>query len=130
MRLLAGGAILAVKGLGGYHLACDATNPEAVALLRRRKARGDKPFAVMARSLDDLWHLVRIGAEERSLLDGATRPIVLLRRRREVPVAGAPRPADSVAPGSPDLGVMLPYTPCTTCCSDCPATPRDPYCSS
>lgn len=129
-RLLAGGAILAVKGLGGYHLACDATNPEAVALLRRRKARGDKPFAVMARSLDDLWHLVRIGAEERSLLDGATRPIVLLRRRREVPVAGAPRPADSVAPGSPDLGVMLPYTPCTTCCSDCPATPRGPRCSS
>lgn len=116
-RLLAGGAILAVKGLGGYHLACDATDPAAVALLRRRKARGDKPFAVMARNLDDIEHLVRIGAEERSLLAGATRPIVLLRRRTEArevlveEVPGAPRPADSVAPGSPDLGVMLPYTP-------------------
>ncbi|MER5339826.1 carbamoyltransferase HypF [Streptomyces mirabilis] len=125
-RLLAGGAILAVKGLGGYHLACDATNPEAVALLRRRKARGDKPFAVMARSLDDLWHLVRIGAEERSLLDGATRPIVLLRRRREVPVAGAPRPADSVAPGSPDLGVMLPYTPLHHLLFGLPGDPEGP----
>ncbi|GGN50676.1 carbamoyltransferase [Streptomyces albiflavescens] len=111
-RLLASGAILAVKGLGGYHLACDATDPAAVALLRRRKARGDKPFAVMARSVDDIEHLVRLGPEERSLLAGATRPIVLLRRRTQAPVApGAPRPAESVAPGSPDLGVMLPYTP-------------------
>lgn len=90
----------------------------------------------MARNLDDIEHLVRIGAEERSLLAGATRPIVLLRRRTEArevlveEVPGAPRPADSVAPGSPDLGVMLPYTPCTTCCSVCPATPRGPGCSS
>lgn len=85
----------------------------------------------MARSLDDIEHLVRLGPEERSLLAGATRPIVLLRRRMEELVApGAPRPAESVAPGSPDLGVMLPYTPCTTCCSACPATPRAPGCSS
>ncbi|MFD7470662.1 carbamoyltransferase HypF [Streptomyces sp. NPDC059837] len=125
-RLLADGAILAVKGLGGYHLACDATNPAAVDLLRRRKARGDKPFAVMARSLDDLWHLVRIGAEERSLLVGATRPIVLLRRRTEVPVAGAPRPADSVAPGSPDLGAMLPYTPLHHLLFGLPGDPEGP----
>ncbi|MFI5812062.1 carbamoyltransferase HypF [Streptomyces sp. NPDC051643] len=108
-RLLADGAVLAVKGLGGYHLACDATNPDAVALLRRRKARGDKPFAVMARSLDDIGHLVRLGAEERGLLTGAARPIVLLRRETGGP--RAPWPAESVAPGSPDLGVMLPYTP-------------------
>ncbi|MFE0516756.1 carbamoyltransferase HypF, partial [Streptomyces sp. NPDC058964] len=108
--LLASGAILAVKGLGGYHLACDATDPGAVALLRRRKSRGDKPFAVMARGLDDIEHLVRLGAEERGLLTGARRPIVLLRRRADAGAAG-PRPADTVAPGSPDLGIMLPYTP-------------------
>ncbi|MFD5430057.1 carbamoyltransferase HypF [Streptomyces sp. NPDC127084] len=111
-RLLADGAILAIKGLGGYHLACDATNSTAVALLRRRKARGDKPFALMARDPATVEHLVTIGAVERELLTGNVRPIVLLRRRAEpLSRAGAPRPADEVAPGSPDLGVMLPYTP-------------------
>lgn len=111
--LLAGGAILAVKGLGGYHLACDATNEEAVARLRRRKARGDKPFAVMVRRTADVEHLVRLGPEERNLLEDAVRPVVLLRRRRTDPAYAphAPRPAEAVAPGSPDLGVMLPYTP-------------------
>ncbi|OIJ65263.1 carbamoyltransferase HypF [Streptomyces mangrovisoli] len=108
--LLADGAVLAVKGLGGYHLACDATNQAAVALLRRRKARGDKPFALMARDVEAVEHLVRVGEEERALLTGAARPIVLLRRRGGGLAAGA-RPADAVAPGSPDLGVMLPYTP-------------------
>ncbi|MFD7876026.1 carbamoyltransferase HypF [Streptomyces sp. NPDC059766] len=112
--LLAAGAVLAVKGLGGYHLACDATNPDAVAALRRRKARGDKPFAVMARTVDDIAHLVRLGPEERTLIEGAARPVVLLRRRTGPdPQArpGAVRPAAAVAPGSPDLGVLLPYTP-------------------
>lgn len=110
--LLSDGAVLAVKGLGGYHLACDATNEEAVARLRRRKARGDKPFAVMARRTADVEHLVRLSPEERELLEGGVRPVVLLRRRPDpVSAAGAPRPAESVAPGSPDLGVMLPYTP-------------------
>ncbi|MGW0875600.1 carbamoyltransferase HypF [Streptomyces sp. NPDC002740] len=110
--LLSGGAILAVKGLGGYHLACDATNEAAVARLRRRKARGDKPFAVMARSAADVEHLVRLGPEERNLLEDGVRPVVLLRRRPDpVYTAGAPRPAEAVAPGSPDLGVLLPYTP-------------------
>ncbi|MEU6071753.1 carbamoyltransferase HypF [Streptomyces sp. NPDC047082] len=108
--LLARGAIVAVKGLGGYHLACDATDPGAVALLRDRKSRGDKPFAVMARSLDDIEHLVRLGPEERALLTGACRPIVLLRRRTPTGPA-KPWPAKTVAPGSPDLGIMLPYTP-------------------
>ncbi|MEU5634014.1 carbamoyltransferase HypF [Streptomyces rishiriensis] len=110
--LLARGAILAVKGLGGYHLACDATDPAAVALLRRRKARGDKPFAVMARTADDVRHLVRLGPEERSLLEGRARPVVLMRRRPDAScTAGAPQPAEAVAPRSPDLGVLLPYTP-------------------
>ncbi|MFF3327506.1 carbamoyltransferase HypF [Streptomyces sp. NPDC002889] len=110
--LLSEGAILAVKGLGGYHLACDATNSAAVALLRRRKARGDKPFALMARDIADVDHLVHVDDAERELLTGSVRPIVLLRRRAE-PLArpGAPRPSEAVAPGSPDLGVMLPYTP-------------------
>ncbi|GAA3528774.1 carbamoyltransferase HypF [Streptomyces osmaniensis] len=110
--MLARGAILAVKGLGGYHLACDATNADAVSLLRRRKARGDKPFAVMARAASDVEHLVRLGPEERRLLEGPARPVVLLRRRPDPAYPeGGPRPAGAVAPGSPDLGVMLPYTP-------------------
>ncbi|MFD7436245.1 carbamoyltransferase HypF [Streptomyces sp. NPDC059861] len=110
--LLAEGAVLAVKGVGGYHLACDATDPAAVAELRRRKARGDKPFALMAGDVADVEHLVRVGPVERELLTGRVRPIVLMRRRAGGrPAPGAPVPSDGVAPGSPDLGVMLPYTP-------------------
>ncbi|MFF3895466.1 carbamoyltransferase HypF [Streptomyces sp. NPDC001812] len=110
--LLAAGAILAVKGLGGYHLACDATDPRAVAELRRRKARGDKPFALMARDVADIAHLVHAGPAERELLTAKERPIVLMRRRRTgAQDSGRPWPAREVAPGSPDLGVMLPYTP-------------------
>ncbi|GAA3506417.1 carbamoyltransferase HypF [Streptomyces prasinosporus] len=110
--LLAAGGVLAVKGLGGYHLACDATRPQAVDALRRRKARGGKPFALMARDVGDVEHLVHLGAAERDLLTGRARPVVLLRRRAGVrPAPGLPLPADSVAPGSPDLGVMLPCTP-------------------
>ncbi|WP_217242558.1 carbamoyltransferase HypF [Streptomyces sp. AC555_RSS877] len=110
--LLARGAILAVKGLGGYHLACDATDAEAVSRLRRRKSRGNKPFALMARSADEVGHLVRLSAEERAMLESGMRPIVLLRRRTNPSYeAEAVRPAEAVAPGSPDLGVMLPYTP-------------------
>jgi len=110
--LLAAGGIVAVKGIGGYHLACDAANSRAVGELRRRKARGGKPFALMAREVADVAHLVRIGPAERELLTGRVRPIVLLRRRTGVTGApGALVPADTVAPGSPDLGVMLPYTP-------------------
>ncbi|MGW1101466.1 carbamoyltransferase HypF [Streptomyces sp. NPDC002540] len=111
-ELLSRGAIVAVKGLGGYHLACDATNPLAVAELRHRKARGDKPFALMVRGVDDIEHVVRASAAERALLTDVARPIVLLRRRaRAAAVPGAPVPSDNVAPGSPDLGVMLAYTP-------------------
>nr|WP_223243328.1 carbamoyltransferase HypF [Streptomyces sp. CBMA123] len=105
-RLLAGGAILAIKGLGGYHLACDARDADAVALLRRRKRRGDKPFALMARDLATVEGLLPVGPVERELLTGAVRPIVLLRRS-----GGCTARLPAVAPGSPDLGVMLPYTP-------------------
>ncbi|MFI8966339.1 carbamoyltransferase HypF [Streptomyces sp. NPDC053493] len=110
-RMLAAGAILAVKGLGGYHLACDATDPDAVAELRRRKARGDKPFALMAADLADVERLAHLGPLERELLTGRVRPVVLLRRRDDTAPPQAPVPAPAVAPGSPDLGFMLPYTP-------------------
>ncbi|MFF1838815.1 carbamoyltransferase HypF [Streptomyces sp. NPDC058231] len=111
-RLLAGGSVVAVKGLGGYHLACDAENSDAVTLLRRRKARGDKPFALMARDIDAIAPLVLLGDEERSLLTGGVRPVVLLRRRAGArPGHGDPWPSEAVAPGSADLGVMLAYTP-------------------
>ncbi len=98
-RLLAG-EILAVKGLGGYHLACDARDEPAVARLRARKDREDKPFAVMTAAPEAL---VELDEAERELLASPARPIVLARRLGGV--------APSVAPGTPWLGVMLPYTP-------------------
>lgn len=130
-RLLSDGAVLAVKGLGGYHLACDAENSAAVSLLRRRKARGDKPFAIMARDIDDVAHLVHVGGEERALLTGGVRPVVLLRRRagaRPDPrTPGRPMPSPHAAPTSASCS----RTPrCTTCCSACPVTRRDRACSS
>ncbi len=100
--LLRGGAVVAVKGLGGWHLACNAADEDAVARLRGRKRREDKPFALMA---SEPGRLALIGEAEAELLDSRRRPIVLLRRRADAPVAAA------VAPGSPWLGVMLPYTP-------------------
>lgn len=105
-RLLAGGAIVAVKGIGGYHLACDARNETAVATLRQRKQRGDKPFAVMVRDLAAARELADIRDEELALLTGPQRPAMLLRRSPGADVLGP-----SVAPGSPDLGLILPYTP-------------------
>ncbi|MFC4033506.1 carbamoyltransferase HypF [Streptomyces polygonati] len=110
-ELLAAGRIVAVKGLGGYHLACDARNEAAVAELRRRKRRGGKPFAVMVRDLEVAAGLVTLTGDEEELLSGVRRPIVILPRRRDPgdrPEAVLP---ESVAPGSPDLGLMLPYTP-------------------
>jgi hydrogenase maturation protein HypF len=104
-QALAGGAILAVKGLGGYHLACRCDDEGVVAALRARKHREDKPFALMAPSLPAARALVELTPAEEALLTGRARPIVIARRR-----AGA-LVAPSVAPGSPDLGVMLPYTP-------------------
>ena len=108
---LASGAILAVKGLGGYHLACDARNTAAVAELRRRKGRGNKPFALMVASIGVARELVNITEGEEDLLSGVRRPIVLLPHRD---VDTARHVAASVAPGNPSLGVMLPYTPLHT----------------
>lgn len=155
-NLLRDGGILAVKGIGGYHLACDATNEAAVAELRKRKRRGDKPFAVMVPDLDTARAIVEIDAAAAALLTSPARPIVLLARRDvassaptevdsatavRVPAAGVAAPggvaqvgaidglvgeaqrrdagaavggvipAPSVAPGNPDLGVMIAYAP-------------------
>ncbi|WP_405754068.1 carbamoyltransferase HypF [Streptomyces sp. NBC_01411] len=107
-ELLADGRIVAVKGLGGYHLACDARNDTAVAELRRRKRRGGKPFAVMVADTAVAAELVTLTGDEERLLTGVRRPIVLLPRRGTPEGAGV---SSSVAPGSPDLGLMLPYTP-------------------
>ncbi|HSD81758.1 MAG TPA: carbamoyltransferase HypF, partial [Solirubrobacteraceae bacterium] len=102
---LAAGRIVAVKGLGGFHLACRAADEDAVAALRARKHREDKPFAVMVGSLDAARPLVALGAAERALLTGPDRPVVLAPRRAGAPVARA------VAPRSAELGVLLPYSP-------------------
>ena len=102
---LAGGAILALKGIGGYHLACRAEDDSVVARLRARKHREDRPFALMAGDLDSASRLVELGPRERELLTSAQRPIVL------APVLADAGIAPSVAPGAPELGVMLPYSP-------------------
>lgn len=100
--LLRGGAIVAVKGIGGFHLACDATSDHAVARLRARKRRDRRPLAVMCTDPDALAVL---DDEERRLLRGPERPIVLARRRASAAIAAG------VAPGAPDLGLLLPYSP-------------------
>lgn len=114
-ELLAGGGIVAIKGLGGFHLACDAANEQAVRELRRRKRRSNKPLAVMVRGLADAECLCHIDSVERDLLAGSVRPIVLLHRRAAGNDShGSPDAielASSVAHDLPELGVMLPYTP-------------------
>jgi hydrogenase maturation protein HypF len=102
---LAEGRIVAVKSLGGYHLACCADDERAVAALRSRKRREDKPFALMAADLEQVRSLVTVDPVEEELLQDPRRPILIARRRPGAPVA------PSVAPASADLGVMLPYTP-------------------
>ena len=104
-RLLAEGRIVAVKGLGGFHLACDATNPQAVQELRRRKLRIEKPFAVMLPDVREARVQGQVGDGERRLLESMARPIVLLRRNRQTSICL------DVAPGQDWLGVMLPYAP-------------------
>ena len=104
-RMLRGRAIVAVKGLGGYHLACDPFDGRAVRALRGRKVRQDKPFALMARDLEQARELCRTTPEEELLLTSPARPIVLLERREGVGLA------DEVAPRQSTLGVMLAYTP-------------------
>ncbi|UCH87478.1 MAG: carbamoyltransferase HypF [Dehalococcoidia bacterium] len=104
-RLLAEGAIVAVKGLGGFHLACDATNAGAVATLRERKQRVDKPFAVMSLDVDTVRRYCQVSEGEAQLLESPARPIVLLRRKPDSSIAAEAAPANN------NLGVMLPYTP-------------------
>jgi hydrogenase maturation protein HypF len=104
-RLLAQGAIIAIKGLGGFHLACDAANPQAVAELRRRKLRVDKPFALMVLDIEIVQQHCYINQSEQELLLSRQRPIVILNKR---PISAI---VPQVAPNQTTLGMMLPYTP-------------------
>jgi len=101
-EMLGAGKILAIKGLGGYHLACDAQNTIAVQSLRTRKFRKEKPFALMAKNLEVARKLIEVSAETEALLTSAARPIV---------IAPAKLQPDGVAPDNLELGMMLPYTP-------------------
>lgn len=101
-RLLNAGAIVAIKGIGGYHLACNARDAAAVGALRARKFRKEKPFAVMAASLDAARRIADLSPESEALLASAARPIVLARALARLP---------DVAPANHELGVMLPYAP-------------------
>ncbi|MEN3219011.1 carbamoyltransferase HypF [Mycobacterium avium] len=104
-RALAAGRIVAVKGLGGYHLACTPTDDTAVLSLRHRKARGGKPFAVLVRDLQTARRYAEITDAEAAVLTSPARPIVLLPRRADAPLS------EHVAPANPWIGVLLPYTP-------------------
>jgi hydrogenase maturation protein HypF len=104
-QLLAAGKIVAVKGLGGFHLACDATHDEAVQTLRQRKGRVDKPFAVMALDVETIRQFAELSPEEETLLSSKERPIVLLPKKPGGCLS------EFIAPGNPYIGVMLPYTP-------------------
>jgi hydrogenase maturation protein HypF len=103
--LLHEGKVVAIKGLGGFHLACDATNDKAVGELRGRKYRENKPFALMASSLETIREYCEVSSEEEELLVSWKRPIVLLNRKAFSPIS------EKVAPNNPCLGFMLPYTP-------------------
>ena len=102
---LRSGAVVAVKGLGGFHLAVDATNAEAVCRLRERKRRVEKPFGVMAASLECIEEFCRVDAVSKKLLQSSERPIVLLPKKHPNPIV------EAVAPFNHTLGVFLPYTP-------------------
>jgi hydrogenase maturation protein HypF len=118
-RLLATGAIVAVKGLGGYHLACNALDENAVATLRKRKDRGDKPFAIMVADLAAAERIGHIGNRERALLTDVRRPVVLVRKKES-------DLAVSVSPDHPDVGVMLAYTPVHDLLLGLPGDPGGP----
>ncbi len=100
--LIRAGKVLAVKGLGGFHLVCDPFNKSAVARLRRTKARRTKPLALMARDLAVVRRFAAVSAAERELLVSPRRAIVLLKKRKDIPL---------IAPGLDEIGFMLPYTP-------------------
>jgi hydrogenase maturation protein HypF len=104
-RALAAGTVVAIKGIGGYHLACRVDDEAAVVALRARKARGAKPFAMLVADLGIARRYAHVDDTEAAVLSSPARPIVLLRRRRDAPLA------EAVAPGSPLVGLMLPYSP-------------------
>jgi hydrogenase maturation protein HypF len=119
-KLLRAGGILAVKGLGGFLLACDASNDAAVVELRRRKRRSDKPFALMIRDLGSVQQICAVSPDDEALLLSVRRPIVVLPQLQGAAVSG------EVAPGNDTLGVMLPYTPLHYLLfSDSPDTPSE-----
>ncbi len=105
VEVLREGKIAAIKGIGGYHLACDAGNSAAVGKLRGAKRRDEKPFAAMVRDIDQAAVLCEMDDCEQELISSAHRPIVLMRKRSRINIA------NEIAPGNPFLGVMLPYTP-------------------
>jgi hydrogenase maturation protein HypF len=109
-RLLREGYIVAIKGLGGFHLACDASNPYTLAELRERKGRIDKPFAVMAADITAIVSVCHLQKEEHLLLTSREKPIVLLARKKETDLLTG-QVSELVAPNLDTLGVMLPYTP-------------------
>jgi len=104
-NLILNGKIVAIKGIGGFHIACDATNDAAVQLLRERKHRFAKPFALMAKDLDTIKAYCFVSSEEERLLTSVAAPIVLLKIKQAGLISQA------VAPGQSLLGFMLPYTP-------------------
>lgn len=105
VKLLKAGHIVAIKGIGGFHLACDATNKEAVSNLRKRKYREDKPFALMAKDLRTMQSFCHVNSSGKKLLESVSRPIVLLRKKNLNLIA------EQVAPLQKNFGVMLPYSP-------------------
>lgn len=120
VRLLASGRIAAIKGIGGFHLACDALNDRAVETLRKRKYREDKPFALMAKDLETIRQFCEISPEEKELLLSPERPIVLLKKR-----ADPEKQASShAAPGNKFLGFMLPYSPLHYVIFNSPSAPE------
>ena len=104
-HLLAGGKVVAIKGLGGYHLACDARSAEAVEVLRARKGRGQKPFAIMVRDLEEARRVAAVSSTAAALLISPESPVVILPAKRDSGLA------PGIAPRQATVGVMLPYTP-------------------
>lgn len=104
-KVISEGGIAAIKGIGGFHLCCDASNEEAVALLRRRKKRPVKPFAVMMKDMETVKRECEVDVDQKEILNGHQKPILLLPRKTDG------RLCPSVAPGNPKVGVMLPYAP-------------------
>lgn len=104
-EVIRGGGIAAIKGIGGFHLCCDAKNPEAVSRLRRLKNRPFKPFAVMLKDMETVRRECRADEAQAALLDGPQKPIILLERADNGEIC------PEVAPGNPKIGVMLPYAP-------------------